>query len=124
MRYLIAILPLLCYVTSVLGNDALMATVDLPDPLRPALLDNADPATGVESAASLSYELSAIKIDGGRARAIINGQMVAEGARLGAATVRKIRSRQVDLATANGTTVLRLNQYEIKHDVATVHATR
>ena len=90
---------------------------ELADPMRPAVSVTATPGAAATGAEAPTYALSAIKIGGRQARAIINGEMVGEGGHVGSATVRKISSRQVDIATATSTTVLRLNQYEIKRDV-------
>lgn len=97
---------------------------ELADPMRPAVSAAAAPVAAATGAAAPTYALSAIKIGGRHARAIINGEMVGEGGHVGSATVRKISSRQVDIATATSTTVLRLNQYEIKRDVGNLDRAR
>ncbi|MBB3168765.1 hypothetical protein FHS30_001949 [Simiduia aestuariiviva] len=74
----------------------------LSDPTRP--LNYRATAT-----AQQGYQLSSIFLSEQRARAIINGQLVGVGDRVGAAKVARIEAGQVVLQTPDGVKSLRLH---------------
>ncbi|MGE0860199.1 MAG: hypothetical protein AB7I01_20025 [Gammaproteobacteria bacterium] len=88
----------------------------LADPMRPAIVapdtDAADDDTPAQS-----FALSAIKLDGPRSHAIVNGRVLHVGEQLDDARLARIEPHGVRLTTARGPLTLRLNSLEIKRHV-------
>lgn len=91
-------------------------TTGLVDPMRPAMVAPVTDAAERDAPAP-SYALSAIKLDGPRSHAIVNGRVLHVGESLDGARVTRIERRAVVLATARGPHTLRLNSLEIKRHV-------
>lgn len=85
----------------------------LADPMRPPVA-----APAAESAAPAPppsvFDLRAIKIERGRASAIIDGRVVTEGSVINGARVLKITREQVVIVEGDHTIELKLLKHEIK----------
>jgi MSHA biogenesis protein MshK len=78
----------------------------LRDPMRPFVPDSGG---GAGEAAPRGFELSAVFISATRRIAVINGDLVREGDRVGNAQITRIDSQSVRLRRGNEELVLRLN---------------
>lgn len=88
----------------------------LADPMRPAIVAPSPVADDADAPAP-SFALSAIKLDGPRSHAIVNGSVLHLGERLDGARLARIEPHSVRLTTDRGPLTLRLNSLEIKRHV-------
>ena len=89
----------------------LLSQAQLNDPMRPA---QAPRAATTASADAPSWRLDSIIVSGDRRLAVINGQSVSEGDRLGQARIKRIEATRVSLQVGQQSRVLTLLPVSIK----------
>lgn len=85
---------------------------DLPDPTRPPQVAVASPAG--EESSMVPWKLSMIKVTNGKYLALINGQIVSQGDRIGGAVVKRIGATGVAITEADEDMVLSLGSHDFK----------
>lgn len=98
---------------AVLAAAAPAAQESLSDPMRPPVAAPHTEPSAPPPPPSV-FDLRAIKIERGRASAIIDGQVVTEGSEINGAKVLKITREQVVIVEGDHTIELKLLKNEIK----------
>lgn len=111
VRMGLALIGVLALASARAGDSASLA-----DPMRPAIVAPSVTTDDADAPAP-SYALSAIKLDGPRSHAIVNGRVLHVGEQLDDARLARIEPHSVRLTTDRGPLTLRLNSLEIKRHV-------